>query len=694
MLSKKGSVPFFGHVPFFGQEVNPHGVGGHNAAIGFPIGFPQASKNCMLTRNSKHGPEPSASSLWTWQSMVFLIAASMLVLHLVLRVTPLGNSLIVGSLTWAQAPLLLAILGGGGPMVWELASEVLAGRFGSDLLAAVSIITSLILGEYLAGTIVVMMLSGGQALETYAVRNASSVLDALAKRVPRVAFRLVGSQLVEVPLDEIQTGELVVVGPHEICPVDGRVVEGHGAMDESYLSGEPYRVPKSVGSDVMSGAINGDTVLKIQVTRRAEDSRYAKIMQVMQESAQRKPNLRRLGDMLGAWYTPLALVIALLAWWVSGDVLRFLSVIVVATPCPLLLGIPIAVIGTISLAARRNIIVKDPGVLEQIALVKTALFDKTGTLTYGRPSISELIVGMGCERARVLSLAASLEQYSRHPLSGAVQHAAVQEGAPLLPAASVQEVPGQGLHGTIDGHQVWITSRKLLAEQQPELAHGLPERAGGMECLLIVDGQFAGLMRFRDEIRRESSFFIRHLLPRHGISRVLLVSGDREEEVRYLAGHIGNLEIFASQSPEQKVEITRIETAKAPTMFVGDGINDAPALATATVGVAFGTANEVTSEAADIVVLDGSLQKVDELLHIGERMRRIALQSAVGGMVLSMGGMCLAAAGYLPPIAGAVTQEIIDVAAILNALRAAWSPHELSHTEDHSAASHQKTATG
>lgn len=203
-----------------------------------------------------------------------------------------------------------------------------------------------------------------------------------------------------------------------------------------------------------------------------------------------------------------------------------------------------------------------------------------------------------------------------------------------------------------------------------------------MECLVIVDGRFAGLMRFRDEIRSDSSYFIRHLSPRHGISRVLLVSGDREEEVRYLAGHIGKLEIFASQSPEQKVEITRVETAKAPTMFVGDGINDAPALATATVGVAFGTANEVTSEAADIVVLDGSLQKVDELLHIGERMRRIALQSAVGGMALSMGGMCLAAAGYLPPVAGAITQEIIDVAAILNALRAAWSPHVLSHTEE------------
>jgi heavy metal translocating P-type ATPase len=398
----------------------------------------------------------------------------------------------------------------------------------------------------------------------------------------------------------------------------------------------------------------------------------------MQDSAQRKPNMRRLGDKLGAWYTPLALSIAFLAWWLSGDVVRFLAVLVVATPCPLLLGIPIAVIGTISLAARRNIIVKDPGVLEQIALVKTALFDKTGTLTYGRPTLSGAVLAEGCSRQQVLSLAASLEQYSRHPLSGAVQAAARAAAAPIVQANEVQELPGNGLVGQIDGHHVWITSRKLLAKSQPEAVAALPARTGGMECLIVVDDRLAGVLSFRDEVRRESSNFIKHLLPRHGITRALLVSGDREEEVRYLADMVGGLEIYASQSPEQKVEITQRETAKGPTMFVGDGINDAPALAAATIGVAFGTANEVTSEAADIVVLDGSLQRVDELLHIGERMRRIALQSAVGGMALSIGGMTLAAAGYLPPIAGAVTQEVIDVAAILNALRAAWPPKVLS----------------
>ena len=620
---------------------------------------------------------------WNWQTTIFAFATSMLLLYLLLWSNGVGTesvNSIAPHLPLQEIPLLLAILCGGGPLVWQLAGGLLQGKFGSDLLAAISIVTSLILGETVAGTIVVMMLSGGEALESYAVRNASSVLNALATRMPRVAQRFENNELKQVSLDDVQPGDILVVGAKEICPVDGTVIEGHGAMDESYLSGEPYQVPKSVGSSVMSGAINGLTILKIQVTHRAADSRYAKIMQVMQDSAQRKPNMRRLGDRLGAWYTPVALTIAALAWWISGDVVRFLAVLVVATPCPLLLGIPIAVIGTISLAARRNIIVKDPGVLEQIALVKTALFDKTGTLTYGRPTLNEAVISQGFDRVRVLGLAASLEQYSRHPLSGAVQAAARQESAPLLAAAEVGELPGNGLVGQIDGHRVWITSRKLLAQAQPQLADTLPERTGGMECLVVVDDRLAALLRFRDEVRRESSNFIQHLRPRHGITRTLLVSGDREEEVRYLADMIGGLEIYASQSPEQKVEITRRETAKGPTMFVGDGINDAPALAAATIGVAFGTANEVTSEAADIVVLDGSLQRVDELLHIGERMRRIALQSAVGGMALSIGGMFLAAGGYLPPIAGAIAQEVIDVAAILNALRAAWPPKVLSHS--------------
>ncbi len=632
----------------------------------------------MTSPESSRSPQ-EAMLRWSWQTGVFVFASSMLCLSLALYAMGMGQNLeLIPGHTLPRFVLLVAIVLGGAPLIWELVSDVVHGKFGSDLLAAISIATSLILGEYLAGTIVVMMLSGGQALEQYAVGRASSVLAALARRMPREASKLVDGQLKTVSLDDVHPDDSIVIGAHAICPVDGIVTAGHGSMDESYLSGEPYTMSKSVGSEVISGAINGESVLTVRVVRRAGDSRYAKIMQVMQDSAQRKPSLRRLGDLLGAWYTPLALVVALAAWWFSGDVLRFLAVLVVATPCPLLLGIPIAVIGTISLAARRSIIVKDPAVLEQIALIKTALFDKTGTLTYGHPQVSEIIVADDFAQAEVLSLAASLEQYSRHPLSAAVVSYSRGLGAKVRTASAVAELPGNGLRGEIDGRQVWVTSRKLFLKEHPEKADEMPKRTGGLECLIVVEDRWAAILRFRDEIRQESSSFIRHLLPKHGINRVLLVSGDREEEVRYLADQVGCQEVFAAQSPEQKVEITRRETAKAPTMFVGDGINDAPALAAATIGIAFGTANEVTSEAADIVMLESSLIKVDELLHIGQRMRTIALQSAVGGMALSMGGMLLAALGYLPPIAGAILQEVIDVVAILNALRAAWPPSQIS----------------
>ncbi len=632
----------------------------------------------MTSPESSRSPQ-EAMLRWSWQTGVFVFASSMLCLSLALYAMGMGQNLeLITGHTLPRFVLLVAIVLGGAPLIWELVSDVVHGKFGSDLLAAISIATSLILGEYLAGTIVVMMLSGGQALEQYAVGRASSVLAALARRMPREASKLVDGQLKTVSLDDVHPDDSIVIGAHAICPVDGIVTAGHGSMDESYLSGEPYTMSKSVGSEVISGAINGESVLTVRVVRRAGDSRYAKIMQVMQDSAQRKPSLRRLGDLLGAWYTPLALVVALAAWWFSGDVLRFLAVLVVATPCPLLLGIPIAVIGTISLAARRSIIVKDPAVLEQIALIKTALFDKTGTLTYGHPQVSEIIVADDFAQAEVLSLAASLEQYSRHPLSAAVVSYSRGLGAKVRTASAVAELPGNGLRGEIDGRQVWVTSRKLFLKEHPEKADEMPKRTGGLECLIVVEDRWAAILRFRDEIRQESSSFIRHLLPKHGINRVLLVSGDREEEVRYLADQVGCQEVFAAQSPEQKVEITRRETAKAPTMFVGDGINDAPALAAATIGIAFGTANEVTSEAADIVMLESSLIKVDELLHIGQRMRTIALQSAVGGMALSMGGMLLAALGYLPPIAGAILQEVIDVVAILNALRAAWPPSQIS----------------
>ena len=578
----------------------------------------------------------------------------------------------------ANVPLYVALVLGGVPLVYGLLRQLLARQFGSDLLAGMSIVTAVLLEEYLAGTFVVLMLSGGGALEAYAVRNASSVLEALAKRVPSIAHLQRGTDLLDVPLDDVVVGDRLLVLPHETCPVDGVVVEGHSVMDESYLTGEPFMMSKTPGASVFSGAINGDAPRSSKASGRAVDSRDARTMQGMQASQQHRPRIRRLGDQLGAFYTPLALAIALAAWAASGNALRFLAVLVVATPCPLLIAIPVAVIGSISLAARRGIIIKDPAVLEQVEQCRTVILDKTGTLTYGRPQLVAQHVVEADRRAEVLGLAASLEQYSKHPLALAIVEAAQREGIELSRASQIRELAGQGLRGVVSGRELWITSRNQLVKEGLVTPADFPPVSAGLECVVAVDNRYAATYAFRDEPRSEGRPFVKHLAPKHHIDRIMLVSGDRESEVRYLADQVGIKEVFASQSPEQKLEIVRRETAHTKTLFLGDGINDAPALTAATVGVAFGQNSDITAEAAGAVIMDSSLERVDEFFHISKRMRRIALQSALGGMALSVVGMGFASVGMLPPVAGAITQEVIDLLAVLNALRVAVVPKSLT----------------
>jgi len=467
------------------------------------------------------------------------------------------------------------------------------------------------------------------------------------------------------------------VFPHDVCPADGVVLEGRGSMDESYLTGEPFLIQKVPGARVLSGALNGETVLTISVTNLPSDSRYAKIMRVMQEAETNRPHMRRIADRLGAWYTLLALGVAGLGWSLDGNPTRFLAVLVIATPCPLLLAIPVAIIGAISVAASRGILIKDPSMLERIDTCRTVIFDKTGTLTYGKPTLTDVICAPGETREQVLKMAASLEQYSKHPLAATVTRAAKREGVPLAAVTEISERPGEGLNGIVDGKHLQITGRKKILALGEALAFKLPPPSAGMECILLADGEYLATLRFRDVPRKESRSFITHLGPRHRVNRVLLLSGDREAEVRHLAGEVGITELLSNQSPEQKVAVIRAEAKLAKTMFVGDGINDAPAMQAATVGVAFGQNSDITAEAADAVVLEPSLSKVDELIHIGRRMRRIAMQSAIGGMGVSMVGMLLAVSGYLPPVAGAVAQEVIDVAAVLNALRVVLPTDEL-----------------
>ncbi len=587
-------------------------------------------------------------------------------------------------LTLADLPLVAMLIAGGIPLVGDLVMKLASGTFGSDLLAGISIVTSVVLGEYLAGVLVVLMLSGGEALESRAVSRAGDVLAALAKRMPTVAHRRVEGRLLDVPLGAIRVGDVIVVLPHEICPVDGTVMIGRGSMDESYLTGEPYRMAKAPGSAVLSGAINGEEALEVRADRIAADSRYTKIMEVLQASEARRPRLRRLADSLGAFYTPLALAIAAAAWWASGEPTRFLAVLVVATPCPLLIAIPVAIIGAVSLAAKRGIVIRDPAILERLDTCRTAIFDKTGTLTYGEPSLTEVLPVGGLDAGEILELAASLETYSKHPLAAAVVQAAADRGLPVGQVDQLAEKPGTGLTGRVvratDGlpHAVAITSRHKLAAIDPAAAARLPPQAAGLECVVMIDGQAAAVLRFRDSPRADGRPFVSHLAPAHGLDRVMLVSGDRASEVQWLADLVGITEVHAEVPPEGKLTIVEQAVAEAPTLFVGDGINDAPALAAATVGIAMGTASDVTTEAAGAVIMDQALERVDELFHIGRRMRSIAMQSAVGGMAASLVGMGFAAAGLLPPAAGALLQEAIDVAAVVNALRVSWSAGPLS----------------
>lgn len=570
---------------------------------------------------------------------------------------------------------LIAVLVAGVPLLFDLLKKLARFEVGSDALAGISIITSAILGEYLAGAIIVLMLAGGTALELYATRRASAVLAALAKRVPSTAHRLADSEIVDVVLGDVQIDDRLVVLPHETCPVDGSVVDGRGTMDESYLTGEPFQIAKAPGSEVLSGAINGEAAMTIVVTKLPVDSRYAKIVKVMEQAEAERPRMRRIADRLGGWYTLLALVVAAAGWIIGGEPRRFLAVLVIATPCPLLLAIPVAIIGAISLAATRGIIIKDPAMLERIDRCRTIIFDKTGTLTYGKPSLTDVLCAPGVTRELALRLAVSLEQYSRHPLATSILVSARAESVVAAEVADISERPGEGLRGHIGADLVAITGRRNVGSN---IADQLPPPAAGMECIVLRNGEYAATLRFQDVPRAESRSFVGHLMPRHQVRRVMLLSGDRDAEVQHLAALVGIKNVRAGASPEEKLAIVRAEAAKGPTLFLGDGINDAPAMEAATVGVAFGHNSDITAEAADAVVLEPSLASVDELIHIGRRMRRIALQSAVGGMTLSMIGMLAAAAGWLAPVPGAIAQEVIDVLAVLNALRVAAARTELN----------------
>jgi heavy metal translocating P-type ATPase len=579
-----------------------------------------------------------------------------------------------GDLVWAAAIALTLI-----PLTWSVLRTLVRGDVGVDAIALVAMVGALALGEYLAGAVIALMLSGGNALEAAAGRRARRELTALLERAPRIAHRRRAEKIEEVPIGQIAVGDRIVVRAGEVVPVDG-AVQSEGAMiDESTLTGEPLPVTHHRGSTVSSGTLNAGEAFDMRATRTASESAYAGIVELVRQAEQQRAPFVRMADRYAAILLPVTLGIAGAAWALSGNPVRALAVLVVATPCPLILAAPVALISGVSRAARHGVIAKGGGTIEKLGRARTVLFDKTGTLTHGRPEIEEVKSADGLPPTELLRLAASVDQLSAHVLAEALVHGAEGRGIELEFPEDVVEDPGQGIEGLVAGHRVAVGSSEWLRRRgysgtdgAGDLLDGSAE-PGWARVLIGVDGEFAGAVLLADHLRDDAAELTTELRTA-GVDQVVLVTGDQRAVGEAVGKAVGVDRVFAECSPDQKIEVVRKARQLAhdgAVVMVGDGVNDAPALALADVGIAMGGVGAtVSSEAADAVIAVDRIDRVADALRIGRRSLGIARQSVLAGLGLSFAAMGFAAFGYIPPIAGALLQEGIDIAVILNALRA------------------------
>ncbi|MGE5158282.1 MAG: heavy metal translocating P-type ATPase [Gemmatimonas sp.] len=553
--------------------------------------------------------------------------------------------------------------------------DLLAGRLGVDAIALVSMSAALVLRQPLAGAVVALMYAGGNVLEDIAVARAEHDLRSLLDRAPRQAHRRTGDHIEDVPITAVNLGDRLMVRAGEVVPVDGVVDSNSAVVDESALTGEPIPVAKARGAAVLSGALNAGETFEMSATAVAGESTYAGIVRLVTAAQTAKAPFVRLADRYALIFLPVSLVVALLAWLISGDLIRSLAVLVAATPCPLILAAPVAFIGGVAQAARRGILVKGGGALEALARAHTVLFDKTGTLTIGGARLLSIEAAPGENADHVLSLGASLEQASHHVLAKAVVQAANDRGLKLKVPEHIRESMGSGLTGVLEGKRVSAGSREMVlpaGEIAPWAARAI-RRASWRSALIVfiaVDGKPIGALLLADELRPDTPRAIR-LLRDRGIARMVMVTGDRAAAAQAIGAALDLDAVLADRVPADKVEAVRTEQRMHPTIMVGDGINDAPALASADVGVALGARGaSASSEAADVVILADRLDRVGEAIAVAQRARKIALQSIAAGMGLSLLAMAAAMLGWLAPVPAALAQELIDVAVILNALRA------------------------
>ena len=585
---------------------------------------------------------------------------------------------LLGEPGWADAAWGLGAAVVLVPLTVDTARSLFHGDVGVDAIALIAIAGALVLGEQLAAAIVALMMSGGAALEAWAAGRARRELRLLVDRAPRVAHRHLDGRVEQVPVEELRVGDLVAIRAGELVPADG-VVEGADAIvDESSLTGEPLPVTMSAGSAVRSGTTNAGNAFEARVTRPAEDSAYAAIVRLVRAAQGDRARFTRLADRYAVFFLPFTLVVAGTAWAVAGDPTRGLAVMVVATPCPLILAAPIAFVGGQSRAAKAGVIVKGSGVLERLGDARAVLLDKTGTVTSGTPEIERVVPFGTLDEDETLRLAASLDQLSVHVVAESLVRGATARGLRLVAPTAVEEDPGRGIAGVVEGRRVavgsdgWLESHGYALDGDRGQALSRAGDVGRGIVLVGVDGALAGAIVVTDPLRAGAESLAAEL-GELGVDRVALVSGDRAVVAREVAASTGIEEVYADQSPADKlavVERVRAETA-GPVVMVGDGVNDAPALALADVGIAMaGRGATVSSEAADVVITVDRADRIPLSIRIGRRSLRIAKQSVVVGLGLSVGAMFVAAFGYLPPVWGALFQEVIDVAVIFNALRA------------------------
>lgn len=583
---------------------------------------------------------------------------------------------LIGSPQLGDRVWLVGLVVLGMPVVWNTVHQAMRGHFATDLVATLAVIVAVVLVLPLAGLVIVLMQTGGEALDEYAEGRASAAVRALEADAPQVAHLLPHADVSEVedlPVDAVRVGDFLLVRPGEMVPCDGEVVRGYSHVDTARLTGEPMPLQAEAGVKLLSGTLNLESALTIRATAIAGESQYARIVELVRTAQATKAPLQRVADRYAVWFTPITLAVCAIAYAASGDWDRVLAVLVVATPCPLILATPVAIIGGVNRAARAHVIVRNGGALEQLATARTAVFDKTGTLTIGTPAVNNVVSLGQRSETELLRVAAAVENHSGHLLGRSVVTAASERGIPVGAAERVLEDPGRGVRGSVDGHDVCVGARSYAAAcaEEPQL-EPLPAGSSdsGLRAFIVIDGRWEGFIEFADRLRPGlPAFFAR--LRELGVRRTLLLSGDSAAHTAAVASAVGITEARGELLPGDKVAIVNQLVGEGErVLMVGDGTNDAPALSAAHVGVAMAAhGGGITAEAADAVLLTDDVTRVADLISLSRRTLRIARQSIRVGLGLSAVAMVIAAFGYIPPVIGAGLQEALDIAVILNALR-------------------------